>query len=156
MGDGHRRAAPDLTTRNQPPALFRLIGMGIFRFPTVVLVIVLLTGCGARTPTESVFTVTGYAHAGPMCPAQRYPPDPACADRPVAGATVFILDAGGDEVAELQTDAAGRFEASLPAGVYTLVPQPVEGLLGTAPTQIFTAGPDHAAVLDLAYDTGIR
>jgi hypothetical protein len=116
----------------------------------------LLAGCGEATPADAGFRVTGHVHAGPVCPVQQNPPDPACADNPVSGATLVIVDDAGDRVAEIRTDASGDFEATLPAGDYTLVPQPVDGLLGTAPSQTFTTGRGLAPVLDVAYDTGIR
>ena len=129
------------------------------RLPITIAAIALcvsLIGCGAETPAGSGFQVTGHAHAGPTCPVVHNPPDPACDDRPVVGASLAIIDAGGREVTVVETDVRGIFEATLPAGRYTLVPQPVEGLMGTAPSQDFTLGDGPAVVLDVAYDTGIR
>ena len=71
------------------------------------------------------------ATAGPTCPVAR-PNDPACADRPIAGVAVHILDATGLEVATLQTDAAGGFTVALPPGQYRVQADAVEGLMGTA------------------------
>jgi len=122
----------------------------------LVMLAALVASCGRETPTDAAFRVTGHAHAGPVCPVQQDPPDPACADKPVAGATLVIVDETGEEVAAIQTDTAGNFGATLPAGNYTLVPQPVDGLLGTAPPQTFTTGRGLAPALDVAYDTGIR
>jgi hypothetical protein len=124
----------------------------------VVLALLLAAGCATERTTGRVeeFAVTGYAHAGPVCPVQQEPPDPACADRPVAGAVLLVLDDAGDTIGEIRTDANGRFESRLPAGNYTLVPQPVEGLLGTAPSQTFSTGPGLAPALDVPYNTGIR
>jgi hypothetical protein len=99
--------------------------------------------------------ITGRAVAGPTCPVETTPPDPSCAGRSVAGARVVILDAGGDAVATLTTDATGRFAAHAEAGRYTVEAQPVDGLLGTAPPLDVTVGTDPVDV-DLAYDTGIR
>ena len=50
----------------------------------------------------------------------------------------------------------GRFDAALPAGSYTLVPQPVDGLMGTGESQDFTIEAGAATTIDVAYDTGIR
>ena len=58
--------------------------------------------------TGGVIGIRGIATAGPVCPVVR-PNDPACADRPVAGATVHVIDATGTEVATLETDATGAF-----------------------------------------------
>jgi hypothetical protein len=98
--------------------------------------------------------IQGVVSAGPTCPVVTAN-DPNCNDRPVAGATILILDASGREVARLVTDAAGRYAATLPAGPYTVEPQPVEGLLGTAEPVAATVR-DGFVTVDLAYDTGIR
>ena len=60
--------------------------------------------------------IEGVALAGPVCPVETVPPDPACAARPVAAATVVIRDAGGAEVARSVTAADGSFFVELPAG----------------------------------------
>lgn len=100
--------------------------------------------------------VGGIALAGPVCPVERVPPDPACAPRPVAGATVVIRDGSGSEVARTATGADGSFFVELPAGEYDVQPQPAEGLLGTAASQTVTVVEGAAATVQLDYDTGIR
>jgi hypothetical protein len=98
--------------------------------------------------------IRGVATAGPVCPVVR-PNDPNCADRPVAGATVHILDATGLEVATLTTDGAGSFVVALPAGRYRVQADPVAGLMGAAPAaDVDVAG--TLALVQLGYDTGIR
>lgn len=142
---------------NRSPSSPRLSFMATWMKAAVhVTLAALLVSCISGVPAEKVFRVTGSAHAGPVCPVQQDPPDPACADKPVAGAALVIVDVEGREVAAISTDADGRFETMLPAGDYTIVPQPVEGLLGTAQPQAFTTGPGLAPVLDVGYDTGIR
>ena len=67
---------------------------------------------------------------------------------------MVAMGAGGGEVARVSTDDGGRFTLHLPQGVYTLVPQPVEGLVGTPAAQdLIVPG---SSSLDVAYDTGIR
>jgi hypothetical protein len=112
-----------------------------------------------QQPADDVATtmVSGRVLAGPTCPVARDPPDPACADRPVAGAEIVAVDARGQEVARASTDAEGGFTLSLPAGEYQLVPQPVEGLLGTAsPTAIVVVDGAPLDPVTIVYDTGIR
>jgi hypothetical protein len=145
------------TSGNRSCGSRRLICMSTpIKALALVMLAALIASCGNETPTDTGFRVTGHAHAGPVCPVQQDPPDPACADKPVIGATLVIVDEAGDEVAVIRTDTAGNFEAMLLAGNYTLVPQPVDGLLGTAPPQSFTTGRGLAPALDVAYDTGIR
>jgi hypothetical protein len=104
--------------------------------------------------TGGVIGIRGIATAGPACPVVR-PNDPACADRPVSGAVVHVIDATGTEVATLETDAAGAFVVTLPPGRYRVVPDPVPGLMGTAGPLDVTVGATQA-IVQLVYDTGIR
>jgi hypothetical protein len=103
--------------------------------------------------------LVGRATAGPTCPVAQEPPDPACADRPVAGAVVVIRDPAGAQVAEATTAADGTYLAAVPqGGTYVIEAQPVDGVMGT-PGPIEVTVPDGGgtwAVADLGYDTGIR
>jgi hypothetical protein len=97
----------------------------------------------------------GRVTAGPTCPVER-PGDPACAPRMVAGAVLVIRDGTGKEVARRTTDASGLFRFNLPAGDYTLEPQPVQGVMGTAQPMPFAVADGALTWLDVSYDTGIR
>lgn len=110
------------------------------------------TGGGGILPGGS--GIEGKVHAGPTCPVVKID-DPSCDDRPVAGATLLVLDAGGSEVARLITDAAGHFGATLPPGNYRIEPQPVEGFFRTSEPVAVTVG-DGFVNVDIAMDTGIR
>jgi hypothetical protein len=112
-----------------------------------------IPGLGDGT-TDGVVGIRGLATAGPVCPVAK-PDDPACADRPVAGATVHVIDETGTEVATLETDATGAFVVTLPPGRYRLVSDPVQGLMRPAPPVDVTVGTTLAQVA-LVYDTGIR
>ena len=98
--------------------------------------------------------IAGRALAGPTCPVVK-PGDPACNDRPVAGASIMIRDGSGTVVAEVTTDANGRFQLVVPPGPYRIEPQPVEGLMGTAQATEVTVDGTFLLV-QIAYDTGIR
>jgi hypothetical protein len=70
---------------------------------------------------------------------------------------MVITADSGHEVARATTGADGRWRAELPAGSYTLTPQPVSGLMGTAaPIQLTVTASGSPGDLDVAYDTGIR
>jgi len=106
---------------------------------------------GGRLPTG--VGIIGTASAGPTCPVVQ-PSDPACEDRPVAGATIHISAVDGVEVATLTTDAAGRFWVDLEPGDYRVAADAVEGVLGTpAPLDVTV---DGVEIVTLSYDTGIR
>lgn len=101
--------------------------------------------------------IRGTALAGPACAVVQNPPDPACADRPVAGAVIVVTNQTGAEVMRITTGADGTYDVPLGPGVYTLTPQPVEGLLGTAEAQMVRLEIGEGVVeIDFAYDTGIR
>ena len=100
--------------------------------------------------------IAGVAVAGPVCPVERLPPDPACAPRPVAGAKIVVRDASGAEVASVQTGADGSFFVDVKAGDYVVEPQPAEGLMGGAATQSVEVVDGSAATIQIEYDTGIR
>jgi len=101
--------------------------------------------------------VTGKVSAGPVCPVERVPPDPSCAPRPVAGAVLIVQTTAGREVARTTSAADGSFHLNLVPGLYRLVPQPVAGYMGVAPSVDFRvdAGVPTPA-LEVSYDTGIR
>lgn len=108
-----------------------------------------------RQAASTATGVAGRVGAGPTCPVER-PGDPACAPRMVSGAVLVVQDEGGKEIARITTDGSGLFRLALPAGTYTLVPQAVEGYMGTAAPVPFTVAKAGEAWLDVSYDTGIR
>ena len=111
----------------------------------------------APIPSDGGPWIVGRALAGPVCPVVQDPPDPACDDRPVAGAAVVVRDADGARVAEVVTGEDGVFLVAIPApGFYVVEGQPAEGLLGTpAPVEVLV-GEGSWSVANLEYDTGIR
>ncbi len=111
-----------------------------------------VSGIGGSLPTGP--GIAGQALAGPTCPVVK-PGDPACNDRPVAGATILIRDATGTVVGQVTTDANGQFQFTVPAGQYVVEPQPVQGLMGTAPKIEVTVGSGFE-IVRISYDTGIR
>ena len=126
----------------------------------LALLAVAASGCGGQPEgsgtTDPGYAVSGYAHAGPTCPVEQDPPDPACDDRPVAGAVLIVRTTAGEVVTEITTASDGTFTVTLPPGSYTLEPQPVEDLMGTASEQQLLVVDTPLTGNDLAYDTGIR
>jgi hypothetical protein len=98
--------------------------------------------------------IQGHVMAGPTCPVEK-PNDPACADRPMAGVTIVVVTAAGNEAARTTTDETGFYAVTLPAGPYTIEPEPVAGMIhGSPPVQV-TVG-EGVTTVDIPYDTGIR
>jgi hypothetical protein len=124
-----------------------------------VLVLVVAAGCAGQavavTPSPSG-GIGGTVSAGPTCPVEKLPAAPACAPRLVSGAVLVVRDGSGAEVARATTGADGTFFVPLPAGSYQVTPQPVEGLMGTAPEQSVDVAAGARSDIVLVYDTGIR
>ena len=118
-----------------------------------MLFVVLSMACG-RGPEASIM-ISGLALAGPVCPVETNPPDPACAPRPVVGAMVLAVSESGDRV-EVTTGPDGRFSFDVAAGRYQIVAQPVEGMMGTPEPIAVDAASGSIDVGVLMYDTGIR
>jgi hypothetical protein len=110
-------------------------------------------GGGVDGPGTGLFIT---AVAGPTCPVEQDPPDPACAPRPVATALIVVTDAQGQAVAKVQLDETGTAFIELPPGNYLVEASPVEGLMGTATSQNATVVDGVRTPVDLVYDTGIR
>ena len=125
------------------------------------LVVVVAAGCAGNavgtspSPTPSG-GIGGTVSAGPTCPVEKVPADPACAPRFVAGAVLVVRDVSGVAVGRATTGPDGTFFVPLPAGSYVVAPQPVEGLLGTAPEQPVDVAAGARSDIALVYDTGIR
>ncbi len=100
--------------------------------------------------------ISGKATAGPVCPVERVPPDPACEPRPVADAVIVIRDASGDEVARATTGADGTYFAALAPGSYSVQPLATKGILGVPGPAGVTVVDGFTTTVDLAFDTGIR
>lgn len=120
--------------------------------PILVLAL-LLAACAP--PAAATVAVPVTVTAGPVCPVVTDPPDPSCDDRPVAGAELVVRGPDGRTVTTVRSDDAGHATLQLAPGSYVLVPQPVEGLMGTAEemTIVVTDDPEPITV---GYDTGIR
>lgn len=119
--------------------------------------VLMVAACGGASDDDlgPTVAVEGYVHAGPVCPVVQDPPDPACDDRPVAGAELDVFDGSGNAIDVATSSDDGTFTLNLPVGDYLIVPRAVDGLLGTAGPQEFSVG-TVAPSLDIAYDTGIR
>jgi hypothetical protein len=128
------------------------------RWPLVAVLVLVVAACGTG-PGRSLVAGTGIAitaTAGPVCPVERVPPDPACAARPVADATILVVDAEGKTVATVATGADGTVLVAVPAGTYVLQPQAVTGMMGGAQPVNVTVVDGAATPAAVSYDTGIR
>jgi hypothetical protein len=138
--------------------------MPIRRVLPVFLLGAVAIGCQvlpAPTPTP-VPAGTGElrvtALAGPVCPVEQEPPDPACAPRTVPGAPIFVQPADGRDilVAQARADGDGVAVFDLPAGDYLVLGGDVEGLMGRPDPMVVSVVADDSVSVELTWDTGIR
>ncbi|MFL5646351.1 MAG: collagen binding domain-containing protein [Chloroflexota bacterium] len=136
-------------------AFMRLVG----HILQITFLVTLVAGCGGRavavSPTPSG-GVGGTVTAGPICPVEKVPADPACAAKPVGGAVLVVRDGSDSEVARATTGADGTFFVALPPGSYVVAPQAVEGFLGGAQEQGVEVAAGRRSDIIVVYDTGIR
>src|SRR5262245_22475344 len=103
------------------------------RILVVTVILGLLVACDPAEP-QQMGSLLVIATAGPVCPVQSEPPNPSCAPRPVAGASVVVTQTNdeGTVVAQGETGADGRLTLDVPAGDYVVTAGEVEGLITTS------------------------
>lgn len=95
------------------------------------------------------------ALAGPICPVETVPPDPACEPKPVPNVRIAILDAsGGDHGGVL--DATGQLFVELEPGAYAVNAEGVPGFMNGPEAQRAVVEEGLVTEVSLEYDTGIR
>jgi hypothetical protein len=121
---------------------------------SVVLGAVILASC---TPAPHDTVIEVHAVAGPVCPVETVPPNPACEPRAVAGAPIFVMPADGRDVIVAQgtTDDNGLVRLEVPPGAYTVMGGEVPGLMGQ-PSPASVTARSALVPITLIYDTGIR
>lgn len=117
----------------------------------------LLAGCLAA-PSPSSSGIHGVAMLGPVCPVQRDPPDPQCADRPFVGNLSVMSVDGARVVATFATRADGSFNVTLPPGDYAIrnADNPSGLPRCVAEGGTFAVRADAWALVNVSCDTGIR
>jgi hypothetical protein len=91
--------------------------------------------------------------AAPVCPVEKNPPDPTCAPRPLAGVEIKL---SGPRTVTLISNADGIAIGTLPAGSYTVTPQPTKLAMGTAGAFALIVPASGSIGATATYDTGIR
>ncbi|MFH1194003.1 MAG: hypothetical protein V1661_03335 [bacterium] len=123
------------------------------------------TACPSTPPATSTGTggsilpydsgIRGTIILGPICPVQRIPPDPNCADKPYqTRVTIFRSGDLQNPFVFVDSDANGTFSASLPPGKYTL--RAGENILPRCDRPQVTIGPQTFTSIIITCDTGIR
>lgn len=102
--------------------------------------------------------VTGYIHMGPVCPVERYPADPNCADKPFVNAQINIVAKSNNvSVGSFVSDTKGNFTANLSPGVYVVnVSSQTSRMLPMCEQKEVSVLANKFTSLDISCDTGIR
>ena len=117
---------------------------------------VILMGVACAAPSNTSATITGHLVAGPVCPVETDPPDPACAPRPVPNAEVIAVSVDGIEY-RTTSDFDGVFRLAVPAGELNITFSEEEGMLAAPEAVTVTVADGETVDLgELFYDTGIR
>jgi hypothetical protein len=95
--------------------------------------------------------IEGTVSLRPVRPVQR---KGAPGSRPYE-ALITIVDAGGHEIASVQSDAEGKFAVALPPGTYVVRPE-ARGMYPRASDQRVTVRANVTTHVDVVYDSGIR
>lgn len=132
------------------------IGRSAFCF--LAMCAALLTACaensGSPPTPPSNSGIEGQVYIGPTCPVATI--TSPCPDAPFQ-ATLTIQDANGKKVAQLATDALGRFRVALPAGTYLIVPEtPNPGPPPRGEPQSASVRAGQYTQVIITYDSGIR
>ena len=98
--------------------------------------------------------VRGVVIIGPVCPVQRIPPDPDCADKPYQ-ARLRIKNQAGKAVIDSVVNKDGTFKFDLPPGEYTITNANKDTLPNLAPVSFFVE-PNSYTEINLQFDSGIR
>lgn len=121
--------------------------------------ILILAGCagpgssGSPSPSLLADNVQISVVAAPVCPVETTPPDPSCAPRPLAGVELKL---SGPRTVILISNADGLAIGTLPAGSYTVTPQPTKLAMGTAGAFDLIVPASGSIGATATYDTGIR
>jgi len=120
------------------------------QFITGVLILLLAT-CSVQ-PASADSGVKGQVFIGPICPVVQEGQE--CPDQPYQ-ATLTVNDPDGRMVAQVQTDAEGRFKIPLEPGEYILHPES-SNVMPFAGEQNFTVESGRFTQINVNYDSGIR
>jgi hypothetical protein len=123
----------------------------------IAAVVLAATGlAGSALADDPDSGVKGRVTAGPTCPVETDPPDPACADRGFE--TTIRVKTLPDRrlVRKVHTGEKGRFRTRLRPGRYRLVPRSGENGLPRCSPQDVTVKENRFTLVHLTCDTGIR
>jgi hypothetical protein len=120
------------------------------------VLLLFLGACSSQNPSDTTAIITGRLVAGPVCPVETDPPDPACAPSVVPDTEIVVVTPDGVEI-RARSGQDGTFRIAVPPGEVTITFAEATGLM--LPPETITASVETNQTFDLSdvrYDTGIR
>lgn len=109
------------------------------------------------TVAESWGSIYGNVLLGPVCPVERDPPDPDCADRPYETRLALTTGDGARVIREFSSSAEGEFNIDVPAGTYAIRSAAGANILPRCASREAVRVPvNGSARADVFCDSGIR
>lgn len=109
--------------------------------------------CPALQPSG----IKGTALLGPMCPVEKTPPDPKCADRPYKTDLVATSPDGMLAIQQFSSDASGKFSVDLEPGEYLISSDSNAGIFSHCASQgTIKVEKGNYTDVTIKCDTGIR
>jgi hypothetical protein len=101
--------------------------------------------------------IKGIAMLGPMCPVQKNPPDPKCADRPYKTNLIITSRPPSQIVKSFSSGTDGRFSVDLPPGEYAISSADTASIFSHCSSQgSIKVENNKYADVTINCDTGIR
>lgn len=101
--------------------------------------------------------IKGIALLGPMCPVERIPPDPQCADRPYKTSLIATNADQSQIIKQFDSDADGKFSVNLPLGEYMISSADTAKIFSRCSSQgLIKVDKNKYTEITLYCDTGIR
>lgn len=110
----------------------------------------------AQCPATGSSGITGTVLLGPICPVQREPPDPQCADKPYATSLVVTTVSGERIIKEFKSDSNGTFRVAVPPGEYAVRSAATADTLPRCDEQLVVVRASEYTAITFRCDTGIR
>ena len=114
----------------------------------------LLSACGSGSASATDSGIRGRAMIGPTCPVARIPPDPRCADKPLATKLSVLRASDRHRVASISSGKDGRFKVRVRPGRY-YVRSSKKGRPFARPVLV-TVHAHRFTKVTLRFDSGIR